>query len=103
MKTPGPHSSCGHSRRKRVTLSLESTLQNFSTASFTFFLLCLVFFGLVYVFFLRFLPPPCSSKDKKTVESSPRPHSPSFSASPSERPPNATRCSATGTPCAWQI
>merc|ERR1719374_321834 len=64
-----------------------------------FLLLCLIFLGLVYVFFLRFLPPPSKSRDRKTVESVVIPHAPMSSEHPRERPPKMRRCSSAGMPC----
>merc|ERR1740121_628551 len=98
MKTPGPQSSCREAFGGFVNLTLESTLKNFSTASFTFLRLCLIFLGLVYVFFLRFFPPPANSRFRKTVDSSSTPHSASTWATSRVRPPKDRHCSAAGTP-----
>merc|ERR1719329_246101 len=62
------------------------------------FLLCLIFLGLVYVFFLRFLPPPSSPAFKNRVDSSSTPHSPRISVATSERPPKIRRCSSKSSP-----
>merc|ERR1719350_1546585 len=99
MNTPGPQISLGQTFRSMDTFSLESTLYNFNTASFTFLRLCLIFLGFVYVFFLRFLPPPASSRLRKTVDSSSRPHSPStWVVASSDRPANDKHCWGVGTP-----
>merc|ERR1719183_2594928 len=61
--------------------------------------LCLIFFGFVYVFFLRFLAPPESSGERKRVDSSEMPHAPSNSEFSRDRPPKIRRCSSAGKPC----
>merc|ERR1719329_1308421 len=58
------------------------------------FLLCLIFLGLVYVFFLRFLPPPSTPEFKKRVDSSSTPHSPRTSVARRDRPAKIRRCSS---------
>merc|ERR1719471_2619749 len=104
MNTPGPQISLGHPFRSIDTFSLESTLYNFNTASFTFLRLCLIFFGLVYVFFLRFFPPPASASERKTVDSSVMPQSlPRTWTEFNEWPPKDKHCSLGGMPHAAEI
>ena len=59
--------------------------------------LCGITFGVVKIFFLRFLAPPSSGTERCSVASAPTPQSASVRP-PSSRPAKARRWSALGTP-----